>query len=571
MAPQRHWPWYLLIAAGVLLVFGQTFGFDFVLWDDSALIYKNPFVNPPELHRMVIAWTQAHGHLYIPLTYNLWALLAMAGQTATPDIFGATLNPFLFHIANVLVHLSSAILLYHIVLLLIPRKPIAAAAALIWAIHPLQVEAVVWCTGMKDVLSSALSMLAIWLYLLAASKHPWASDTRRRDILCVLAGVAMLVATFAKPGVIGIPAFVIAIDLLILCRPWRTVLRSATPMLLAIVPSIILTQTAQPVTGAFFITAPWTRPLIAAHALSVYLQKLVWPNAFAIQYDLAPTHVMQGHWVYFAWLVPLSVTLAILAYGKGRRFLLAAWLMFLAGVGPVLGLVPFVFQFFSTVADRYVYMSMVGAALAFAWILWQLKPRVAIPIATVICLGLAVRSYVQAATWSDAMALANHTVAVNPRSAIGYGHAAVCLFNEQKALAHDAQSLPESAAREALFSQAAIKRQQSTSLFLKSLEFNPNDVTSFNNLGLIYAEEGRLEDSLVMLEKAVDALERMPAILTPPTVDRLNIAKACINLKHYERAINHLHRYLITHPNDPEAITVLQQAQSLATQSTTQP
>ena len=81
----------------------------------------------------------------------------------------------------------------------------------------------------------------------------------------------------------------------------------ALPLIIAVIPTVIVTQLAQPA-GEMNLAPIWSRPLIAGHALSVYLQKLLWPNAFAMDEGYPPGRVMQGWWVY--------VRMA----GAGRRY-----------------------------------------------------------------------------------------------------------------------------------------------------------------------------------------------------------------------------------------------------------
>ena len=83
---------------------------------------------------------------------------------------------------------------------------------------------------------------------------------------------------------------------------------------------------------------------------------------------------MRG-WAYFTWTVPAAV--AVLLWLARRRFpwLVAAAALFCVGVAPVLGLVPFDFQNFSTVCDHYLYFAMFGPALAAAFVLNAIAVR----------------------------------------------------------------------------------------------------------------------------------------------------------------------------------------------------
>ena len=90
---------------------------------------------------------------------------------------------------------------------------------------------------------------------------------------------------------------------------------------------------------------------------------------------------------------------------RDRRVWLAAACIFVAGVLPVLGLVPFYFQIISTVADRYIYLAMLGPALALAWFLSRHWHDWSVALTAFMLVVLAVLSHRAAGYWSDQEAL----------------------------------------------------------------------------------------------------------------------------------------------------------------------
>ena len=94
----------------------------------------------------------------------------------------------------------------------------------------------------------------------------------------------------------------------------------------------------------------------------------------------------------------------------------AAVAVFVAALLPVLGLVPFAFQYYSNVADHYVYPAMLGPAIGLALIYGRLPSsgrRILVPLAIV---GLLALSFVQASYWKDDVTLYSRTISVNPGS-----------------------------------------------------------------------------------------------------------------------------------------------------------
>jgi tetratricopeptide (TPR) repeat protein len=139
-----------------------------------------------------------------------------------------------------------------------------------------------------------------------------------------------------------------------------------------------------------------------------------------IQYPRSPRIVMEGHWVYFAWLVPVAVLgLCYRFRAQGPWMLCAAW--FVAALVPVLGLAPFGYQDFSTVADRYVYLALFAPALAFAWWIGQHPSKPTLTVGCLVLAAFAVLSFRQAAFWRDSQSLFTQTLRLNPRSHVAHG------------------------------------------------------------------------------------------------------------------------------------------------------
>ena len=118
-----------------------------------------------------------------------------------------------FHLANVIAHLLSAWVVFEILLIVVELPWAAFAGALVFAIHPLQTEAVAWATGMKDVPSGLLGVIAIWQYLVARREKSPERYT--------LAIAAFAVALLAKPSTVCVPVICAILDLFILRTPWR--------------------------------------------------------------------------------------------------------------------------------------------------------------------------------------------------------------------------------------------------------------------------------------------------------------------------------------------------------------
>jgi tetratricopeptide (TPR) repeat protein len=387
----------LVLCAVPLCVFAPALRAGFVEWDDPVLISRNPHLFPPLVSGLLWHWTHAHQGMYIPLVYTVWwGLIRLAGGAYPP----------LFHAANLLLHIGSVCLVYRILRRLVAGQWPAVAGAVLFAIHPLQVEAVAWATGMKDVLSGFLALAALDAYLCFA-------QTRVR--LTYAAATALyFLALLAKPATAALPLIAWALQFAQGKSAARRAWAFLAPWAIAAAAVLLVAARVQPPPEVAPVSSGG-RVLVAADALAFYLWKLVWPAALCMNYGRIPEVVLAPRFGGLAlgqitWIVPVLMALAAAAT-RDRKWIAAALIFGLAPL-PVLGLHPFEFQNFSTVADRYVYLAMLGPALALSLIIEKVS---AARVPAVCVLGvLCALSFVQAGRWRDTEALYRQAVAVNP-------------------------------------------------------------------------------------------------------------------------------------------------------------
>jgi hypothetical protein len=159
-----------LVLALLLVVaaaYGRTVVFDFVNWDDGTLVYANPIVM--ELtgwSALKAAFTSYDPELYIPLTFLTYQI----------EHALVVLHPALYHLTNVCLHIGNTLLVYWLLLLLSRgRRDIAFLTALLFALHPINAEAVSWVSARKDLLSGFFALASSIAYLRSRTRFPWPS------------------------------------------------------------------------------------------------------------------------------------------------------------------------------------------------------------------------------------------------------------------------------------------------------------------------------------------------------------------------------------------------------------
>ena len=469
-----------------------------------------------------------------------------------PDATGMLLNPAVFHFASVLTHCASAAVVYVILRFLFKRPWAAAAGAVLFGVHPVQVETVAWASGLKDVLAGLFSLLALWQYLLFASAGDASYPARRfRDTRwhMGMALAAVAVGVLSKPSAIVTPLLALAVDVWCLRRPFRRAVWPALVLAAVALPGAVearLVQTA-------FATPPaplWERPLVAADALAFYLYKLVAPVHLSPDYGRRPSAALAHGWLWWTWVFPAIAGVAAWRLGKARPWLVAAGLVFVAALLPVLGLVRFTFQFYSTVADHYLYLAMLGPALAAAGWLATAKSRGAATACAAVLAALAVRSAVQTSAWRDDLALWTHATSVYPE-----GFAAHSNFGAAIRRTHpgDPRAL-----------DAAIGE------FRKAVELNPQFIGGHDGLVVALDERGDKEGSVEHMQAEFRAMDQLGVPLSDELVQqRVGLGWFLLKNHRPRQAVDQFRTVLAARPDNAAAGKGLREATALlATQPT---
>lgn len=512
---------------------------EFSLLDDPYTLVNNRWLNPPTWRTIGHYWSSMPYGLYVPVTYTVWAGLAVLARLDQPDPDGIALNPWVFHTANVLLHLVTVLVVRRILRKLVDHPQAAVMGALLYAIHPLQVEPVAWASGTKDVLAGMLGLTAVWLYL------NWTcADARRRGwTRYATATLCLALAMLSKPSAMTIPAVAAVLDWLALRRPIPSVVRSVAPWLLLSIGCMIVARVAQPGTG---VPEPplWARPLVVGDSLAFYLSKLVLPIDLTVDYGRTPFSLFGRWWLYVAWLVPASIAALLWFYRKRAPTLLAAGLVFVLAPAPVLGLVTFLYQYFSTVADHYLYVAMLGPALAAAWALTR-SPRWVWFAAGGVLVALGVRSHLQARLWHDDLTLFGHAVRVSPRSVLS-------LNNLASATEHAGD--PERAAE----------------LYRRAIDVRPEYYQTYDHLAATLTRLGRTDEAVDVTREGLRLKRAMPEQIRPPSLANDLHAFGLILMARgeFEEAVRCFEQALALRPDHPQAADDLRAARAKRPAST---
>lgn len=500
----------LVVILAVALVFVPVIGFEFLSYDDSLNVYENSLITEFSWASLRRFWSSPYEGLYIPMTYSIWGFLAglsgifQAGRDGVP-------NPAFFHAANLLIHLASVLIFFRLLRRLFNDTWAAVAGALLFGLHPVQVEAVAWVTGLKDLLGGFFAILATERYLFYAAS----SREVRKQVLMrryALAGLFFALALLSKPSAVVVPLLAGAIGYFCLDRPPRLLLRELLPWLLLTVPVLIVTKASQPGSQGAFDFSVWQRLLVAGDAMSFYLAKLCWPVDLAPDYGRTPAKVLGQGWAYFTLLVPLG--LAGMLYWKWRSpWLRAGALVFFLALLPVLGLVPFDFQKISTVADRYLYLAMLGPGLLIAGLLHRFQSKRYLLVAFAGLALLAAGSWMTLRHWHDSFSFNRHALQVNPLSSTAYNNLGVAYCEAENF-------------REAL------------GAYRRAVEIAPEKPNAYVNIGNLYEKAKMAREAIAFYRRALPLVPQSYGLVYR------KIGDAHESLGEHEQALNNYHQSL---------------------------
>lgn len=407
----RRWLYPALLLLAVLAIYSQVLDHQFTAWDDHGYVDRNPYVLQG-LNWTTIRWafTSSSHSNYHPLTW--------LSHLLDTELYGRWAGGHAF--TNLLLHAANALLLFRLVRRLTDRPVVAFFVALLFVVHPLNVEAVANISQRKSVLGTCFGLLSLHAYIGYAGK-----GSRWRYTLAI--GWATL-SLLSKALFVTLPCLLLLLDYWPLRRtPWRgyaeeedntagdhsianwwSLLLEKLPFFALSAGISLLTVKFQHSTGAMDTAGvDLLTSLTGAVASYVfYLGKLLWPAGLAAFYPLPET---------YPWFV-LPVSLAILTtitavclwHHRKQPQLLAGWVWFGLVLVPMAG---FVRVGGMAAADRYCYVPLIGIFLATVLTIARAVEAAAcnrrwlapltLTMGSIVSLGFATTAHRQVAFWKD--------------------------------------------------------------------------------------------------------------------------------------------------------------------------
>ena len=491
-------------------------------FDDNVYVYKNLQVQKGLTWPGVVwAFTQFHALNWHPLTW--------LSHMLDYECYG--LWPGGHHLTSVLLHAATVVLLFLVLWQMTARRWPSALVAVLFAIHPLHVESVAWVAERKDVLSGLFFVLTLAAYL-GYIRRPF---SLRRYLLVVLCFVLGLLA---KPMLVTLPFVLWLLDYWPL-RRWNPlghwerangcpfvpafpprVLLEKIPLLLLAAASCVATTLAQTAAIMPLERIPWSvRAGNALVSYVAYLGQYFWPADLAVYYPY-PQGGPSWWAVAGALLLLLGISAAAVLTRRRHPYFLMGWLWFLGMLVPVIGLVQVGTQ---ARADRYMYLPLIGPALAVAWATYEFvgdsfgRRWLCGAAWLLVLVALLDRATEQTSTWRDDETLWTHTFNATAGNALAH-------YNLALALAECGQ-----------LDDAADQYRQ-------ALDIKPDYAEAHLNLGNDLLTRRRLDEAIAHYQRAL-------AINADYAQAHNNLSSALMDRGHVAAAIEHYRQALKINPD----------------------
>lgn len=467
----RFWTYAILVIA-VFVCYGNVYGNSF-LYDDEFLIQKNANIRTwaGVIKSFQMSSTGGAGQVdsfYRPIQGVLY--------TVVYQIFGE--STFGFHLLNIALHALNVVLVFVLGLRLGFGRGVAWLAALLWGLHPVHTEAVVYQSATADTLYTAFTLSSLILIF------------PRRTVIRVLGALILFVGgLFSKESAIVVPALLVACIFLLSERrwAWRSYVWTWPFWALAIAYLIArktflnfddtfhFYKTSNIYTEHFFY-----RVYTFLATLPAYVSLLVWPvdlrmdRNFPVYADFASWQVILG-----ALILAAGFAFIWRERGRPRPTISFVFLWFLAAYAPHMGVLVAVNSFF---LEHWLYLCSIGLSLgmgewfaARVWIPYRLQQAVWLGSALV----LACVTFQQNRIWATPLSFYSQILKFDSRSGRALNNLAMAMTDAGR----DAEAI---------------------ALYERAIQVSDQYPQTHHNLALALLRTGHVDQAIIHLQRALE-------------------------------------------------------------------
>jgi protein O-mannosyl-transferase len=479
-AANKTLPWAIciFIVIATLVVYWQVQNHEFLNYDDTEYVTGNLVVKTG-LTGAGIFWifTESYAANWHPVTF--------LSHMLDVELYG--LNPSGHHLTSLFFHIANSLLLFGVLLKMTGAPWQSGLVATLFALHPLNVESVAWIAERKNVLSTFFWFLTLWAYVGYVEKK------KIGNYLLVVLFLSL--GLMAKPMLVTLPFTLLLLDFWPLkrCGEVRApTVKMAMPLILEKIPLFLLAAGVSVITyivqkdgGAIGGFNFWFYNMANALVSYVeYLEKMIWPRGLSILYPHPGNAVSIWKSLLCGWVLA-GITIWVVKAIRHAPYLALGWFWYLGTLVPVIGIVQAGSQ---SMADRYVYVPLIGIFIMMAWGLpellakWRFGDKALTVLAGVGLPILMIMTWMQVSHWKNSITIFEHAIKVidkeYPNFSIAHnnlGHALIAEGKNKEAIVH----------------------------YRMAIKLKPDSVKAHFNLGHALTAEGRNEDAIAQYKRAI--------------------------------------------------------------------
>ncbi|MFD0862339.1 tetratricopeptide repeat protein [Sungkyunkwania multivorans] len=511
----RSFSSYKLIGLAVLasiICLSPTLFNHWVSWDDPTYLLTNPLIRDLSFEGIKkIFTTEQIAGAYVPLVVLSWAIdYALGG-----------LDPTVFHITNLIIHLFNVVLVFYLAFILSKRRWVAFAVAVLFGMHPMHVEAVAWITARKDLLYTFFFLGALVVYHAYNQKR----DSNVGYLYLFLILLLFLCSLLSKGTAVIFPLILFVFDYFYRRKDWKRLLLEKLPFFFVAVIFTIVAIGAQESGGALeegkamsFID----RLAVGFYGYFIYMVKAMLP------YDLSAFHPyvnklgQPSPWYYYAAAIPVIATFLMLVLNWKRwRLLNFGFAFFFISLIPVIQVLPFGS---AVTADRFTYLPYFGLffimAIGLGWLFDNFRNhRRLIAMCIALYFGLlGSKTFNYSKTWKNGHTLWSNVIEIYPNDFLAYANRCGDLLATKKyeqGIEDCSRSIHLNPLHDiAYYNRGVIysrtkKKNLAVADFNMAISLDSAYIPAILNRGIVYTENNELQKGLWDFNRviALDSLE----------------------------------------------------------------
>lgn len=438
-------------------------------WDDNTYITGNDLVKSLGFSNLksifsTIFWTD-----YYPVSLLTYAI----------DYHFWELNPLGYHITNVFIHSMNAFLIFLIIIELTGMAMTAYITAVIFIIHPVNVETVAWISERKNLLSFLFLLISFYLYI--------RSDRKKQIFFYIASILAYVIALLSKSMVVIFPLILLLYDFSFTKKSFKLKIIDKIPFFILSITFSVITVIAFRGSPAFTLYNEnlFCRILSMLRIFTTYAGKIFVPvslNNFYVNY--MSFSIFDREVLISIFILMLISYFAYKSYKKDRKiFFCVLW--FFLYLLPVSNIIPVSHW----MADRYLYYSSFGYSLFLAFMItgdqrnglpetvfFKLR-KFAIPILVVIIGLYSYQTISRNSVWKNSITLWEDCVKKDDRGALAHSYLG--------------GSYMKRGFREKAYVEC-----------VKALRINPHRANALANLAYLDMENGLMDNALKKIKLA---------------------------------------------------------------------